>query len=81
MDEVEHDILNYQNWGLCYLPKPKAAYIYVFVDADVAADDNVLFFSFCFRFLFFASFSKSEIALAETACEFQVFEKLTPVQN
>ena len=24
LDEVEHDIMNYQNWGLCYLPKPKA---------------------------------------------------------
>ena len=24
MDEVEHDIMNYQNRGLCYLPKPKA---------------------------------------------------------
>ena len=24
LDEVEHDILNYQNRGLCYLPKPKA---------------------------------------------------------
>ena len=23
-DEVEHDIMNYQNQGLCYLPKPKA---------------------------------------------------------
>ena len=23
-DEVEHDIMNYQNRGLCYLPKPKA---------------------------------------------------------
>ena len=22
--EVEHDILNHQNQGLCYLPKPKA---------------------------------------------------------
>ena len=21
--EVEHDIMNYQNRGLCYLPKPK----------------------------------------------------------
>ena len=24
LDEVEHDIMNYQNRGLCYLPKPKA---------------------------------------------------------
>ena len=24
LDEVEHDIMNYQSWGLCYLPKPKA---------------------------------------------------------
>ena len=24
LDEVEHDILNYQSRGLCYLPKPKA---------------------------------------------------------
>ena len=24
LDEVEHDIANYQNRGLCYLPKPKA---------------------------------------------------------
>ena len=23
-DEVEHDIMNYQNRGLCYLPTPKA---------------------------------------------------------
>ena len=23
LDEVEHDIVNYQNQGLCYLPKPK----------------------------------------------------------
>ena len=23
LDEVEHDIMNYQNWDLCYLPKPK----------------------------------------------------------
>ena len=22
LDEVEHDIVNYQNRGLCYLPKP-----------------------------------------------------------
>ena len=25
LDEVEHDITNYQNRGLCYLPKPKAS--------------------------------------------------------
>ena len=24
LDEVEHNIVNYQNRGLCYLPKPKA---------------------------------------------------------
>ena len=24
LDEVEHDIMNYQNRGLCYLLKPKA---------------------------------------------------------
>jgi len=24
LDEVEYDIMNYQNRGLCYLPKPKA---------------------------------------------------------
>ena len=24
LDEVEHDIMNYQNRGLCQLPKPKA---------------------------------------------------------
>ena len=24
LDEVEHDIMNCQNRGLCYLPKPKA---------------------------------------------------------
>ena len=24
LDEVEHDVVNYQNLGLCYLPKPKA---------------------------------------------------------
>ena len=24
LDEVEHDTMNYQNRGLCYLPKPKA---------------------------------------------------------
>ena len=24
LDEVEHDIMNYQNRGLYYLPKPKA---------------------------------------------------------
>ena len=24
LDEVEQDIMNYQNRGLCYLPKPKA---------------------------------------------------------
>ena len=24
LDEVEHDIMNYQNRGLCDLPKPKA---------------------------------------------------------
>ena len=24
LDEVEHDIMNYQNRGLFYLPKPKA---------------------------------------------------------
>ena len=24
LDEVEHDIMNHQNRGLCYLPKPKA---------------------------------------------------------
>ena len=23
LDEVEHDIMNYQNRGLCYLPKPE----------------------------------------------------------
>ena len=23
LDEIEHDIMNYQNRGLCYLPKPK----------------------------------------------------------
>ena len=25
LDEVEHDIMNYQNRGLCYLPKPSAS--------------------------------------------------------
>ena len=24
LDEVEHDNMNYQNQGLCYLPMPKA---------------------------------------------------------
>ena len=24
LDEVEHDIMNYQNQGMCYLLKPKA---------------------------------------------------------
>ena len=24
LDEVEHDIMNYQSRGLCYLPKPEA---------------------------------------------------------
>ena len=24
LDEVEHDIMNYQNRGLCYVPKLKA---------------------------------------------------------
>ena len=24
LDEVAHDIMNYQNRGLCYLPRPKA---------------------------------------------------------
>ena len=24
LDEVDYDIMNYQNRGLCYLPKPKA---------------------------------------------------------
>ena len=24
LDEVEHDIMNYQNRGLCYPPKPQA---------------------------------------------------------
>ena len=24
LDAVEHDIINYQNRGLCYLPRPKA---------------------------------------------------------
>ena len=24
LDEVEHDLMNYQNRGLCSLPKPKA---------------------------------------------------------
>ena len=24
LDEVEHDIMNYQKRGLCYRPKPKA---------------------------------------------------------
>ena len=24
LDEVEHNIMNYQNRGLCYLPKPNA---------------------------------------------------------
>ena len=24
LDEVEHDFMNYQNRGLCYLRKPKA---------------------------------------------------------
>ena len=24
LDEIEHDIMSYQNRGLCYLPKPKA---------------------------------------------------------
>ena len=25
LDEVEYDIMNYQNRGLCYLPKPSAS--------------------------------------------------------
>ena len=25
LDEVKHDIMNYQNRGLCYLPKPSAS--------------------------------------------------------
>ena len=28
LDEVEHDIMNYRNRGLCYLPKPKADNIF-----------------------------------------------------
>ena len=25
LDEVEHNIMNYQNRGLCYLPQPSAS--------------------------------------------------------
>ena len=25
LDEVEHDTMNYQNRGLCYLPQPSAS--------------------------------------------------------
>ena len=25
LDEVKHDIMNYQNQGLCYLPQPSAS--------------------------------------------------------
>ena len=25
LDEVEHDIMNYQRHGLCYLPQPSAS--------------------------------------------------------
>ena len=25
LDEVEHDIMDYQNRGLCYLPRPSAS--------------------------------------------------------
>ena len=25
LDKVEHDIMNYQNRGLCYLPQPSAS--------------------------------------------------------
>ena len=25
LDEVEHDIMNHQNRGLCYLPQPSAS--------------------------------------------------------
>ena len=35
LDEDEHDIMNYQNRGLCYLPKPKA-------EADNTATGEVL---------------------------------------
>ena len=35
LDEVEHDIMNYQSRGLCYLPKPKAE-----------ADNTLLLFAF-----------------------------------
>ena len=35
MDEVEHDIMNYQNRGLCYLPKPKGLSNQADVELDV----------------------------------------------
>ena len=40
LDEVEHDIMNYQNRGLCYLPKPKA-------EADNTDIYHVKFTSYC----------------------------------
>ena len=35
LDEVEHDIMNYQNRGLCYLPKPKTE-----ADNSASADNT-----------------------------------------
>ena len=35
LDEVEHDIMNYQNQGLCYLPQPSAS-----ADNTVLGFDN-----------------------------------------
>ena len=31
LDEVEHDIMNYENRGLCYLPTPKAEVLIIHV--------------------------------------------------
>ena len=32
LDEVEHDIMNYQNRGLCYLPKPTQTSVLIIHD-------------------------------------------------
>ena len=42
LDEVEHDIMNYQNRGLCYLPTPKAE-----ADNTHTRFDNSCYFHIC----------------------------------
>ena len=51
LDEVEHDIMNYQNRGLCYLPKPKARHEVLIIHDIMQKPNSIIVLLYIFHII------------------------------